>query len=201
MTTTRPPLSACTSGAQLHRWYWTLAELTVMARALGVSLGGGKQTLTERLAAALDGEQAAPPPPPRAATGRQLSAPVGLDTVLPPGQRCSQVLRDFFRREAGPGFVFDAAMRSFIAEGAGRTLGDAVEHWHSTREAAARPAPIGAQFALNTFLRRRRGTHPGEGRDAALAAWREYRSRPLEERTAVSDENPSGDHDAPRLCG
>jgi len=201
MTTTRPPLSACTSGAQLRRWYWTLAELTVMARALGVPLGGGKQALTERLAAALDGEQAVPPPP-REATGGQLSAPVAFDTVLPPGQRCSQVLRDFFQREVGPGFVFDAAMRSFIAEGAGRTLGDAVEHWHATREAAGRPAPIGAQFELNRFLRRRRGTHPGEGRDAALAAWREYRSRPLEERTPVSDVDPStGQADAPRLCG
>ncbi len=80
------------------------------------------------------------------------------------------------------GFAFDETMRSFVAQGAGRTLGEAVAHWHATREEAARPSPIGAQFELNAFLRRRRSTHPGEGREAALAAWREYRSRPVDQR-------------------
>lgn len=64
------------------------------------------------------------------------------------------MLREHFRREIGPAFTFDAAMRTFISDGNGRTLGEAVAHWHATRDAASRPQPIGPQFELNAYLRR-----------------------------------------------
>ncbi len=171
------------TGAELRRWYWTLQELTSLAGELGVPRGGGKQALTERLAAALDGV-AAPPPARARAAGRQLSPPVINETVIPVGQRCSQVLREHFRRQIGPAFTFDAFMRTFIAHGEGRTLGEAVAHWHATRSAAAEPQPIGAQFELNAFLRAWRRDHPGGGREDALAAWRHHRSLPRDMRGA-----------------
>ncbi len=177
MTPTRPALGPALSGAELRRWYWTLAELTALARTLGVPRGGGKTALTDRLAAALDGAAwtAPPPAPPR---GPQLSGPLSADTVLPPGQRCSQLLRRWFEQQAGPGFAFDGAMREFIAGGAGRTLGEALAHWHRTQADAARPGPIGAQFELNAFLRRWWAAHPTGTRAQALAAWREHRAAP-----------------------
>jgi hypothetical protein len=187
MTETRPSLSAALTGAELLRWYWTLEELTALAATLGVPRGGGKQALTERLAARLDGRQTpAPAPQRRPPAGRQLNGPLSATTVIPAGQRCSQLLRDYFRREIGPGFVFDSFMRSFIADGAGRTLGDAVAHWEATRGAAAQQRPIGGQFELNAFLRRWRASHPGGTREESLAAWREHRSRPAEERDAAA---------------
>ena len=179
MVETRPVLSAALTGAELTRWYWTLAELTALARTLGVPRGGGKAALTDRLAAALDG--AAPAAPVRRApAGRQLTAPVSDGTVIPPGQRCSQLLREHFRQRIGPGFAFDGFMRAFIAAGAGRTLGDAVAHWYATRAEAARQRPIGAQFELNAFLRQWRIDHPGGARREAMAAWERHRSRPRE---------------------
>ncbi|MFH8774113.1 hypothetical protein [Streptomyces sp. NPDC017958] len=51
----RPPLTADLTGAELLRWYWTLDELTGLARSMGVARHGGKAALTARLAAALDG--------------------------------------------------------------------------------------------------------------------------------------------------
>ncbi|MEV6601747.1 DUF6434 domain-containing protein [Actinoplanes sp. NPDC051346] len=181
MSKIRPALSAALTGAELRRWYWTLRELTELARELGVSPGGGKQALTDHLAAALDNA-----PVPAVArsrpSGRQLSAPVTNETVIPAGQRCSQVLREHFRHEIGPSFTFDAFMRTFIADGEGRTLGEAVAHWHATRDEAARPQAIGAQFEFNAFLRKWRQDHPDGSRDDALAAWRHHRSLPLEAR-------------------
>jgi hypothetical protein len=181
MTDSRPALSPGLSGAELSRWYWTLEELTALARTLGVPRGGGKAALAERLVATLDGAPVAAPTR-RAPAGRQLTAPVTAATVIPDGQRCSQVLRAFFRRELGPGFAFDDFMRTFIARGAGRTLGDAVDHWHATRAEAAVPRPIGPQFELNAFLRQWRLDHPGTTRQAALGAWQLHRSRPVGER-------------------
>ena len=190
--TDRPPLTDVRSGAELRRWYWTLAELTALARTRGVPRGGGKLALIERLAAALD-DAAAPERPRRAGAARQLGPPVTVDTVIPAGQRCSQVLRAFFREQIGKEFVFDEFMRAFIRDGAGRTLGDAVSHWHDTRAEAARERPVAAQFEFNAFLRRWRRAHPQAGRAAALAAWQEHRSRPVEERSGPSrTDEPTG---------
>ncbi|MFD9264019.1 hypothetical protein ACFVZQ_37100, partial [Streptomyces sp. NPDC059538] len=66
-TGSRPAPTAALSGAELLRWYWTLAELTALAREMGLPAGGGKAAVTARLAAALDGlpapaAPAAPPP-------------------------------------------------------------------------------------------------------------------------------------------
>ncbi|MFI5527511.1 DUF6434 domain-containing protein [Kitasatospora sp. NPDC051853] len=175
----RPALTSELSGAELRRWYWTLDELTVLARAMGVPRGGGKAALTERLAAVLDGAAVAAPVR-RAKAGRQLAEPLGADTVIPEGQRCGQVLRAYFEREVGPGFHFDAAMRAFVAEGAGRTLGEAVRHWHGSREEMARPQEVGAQFEFNRFLREWHAGHPDGSRGAAVAAWQAYRALPEE---------------------
>ncbi|MEV6676519.1 DUF6434 domain-containing protein [Streptomyces erythrochromogenes] len=185
----RPLLSAALTGAQLLRWYWTLAELTGLARQMGVTARGGKTALTARLAAALDGlpepAAACADPGPEVAgavaprrAGLQLAAPVDGATVIPPGQRCSQVLREYFVREIGPGFRFDAFMREYVAGHAGHTLGEAVGHWHATRERAAEPQEVGAQFEFNRFLRDWHARHPGGARTDALAAWRAHRARP-----------------------
>ncbi|APU43178.1 DUF6434 domain-containing protein [Streptomyces sp. TN58] len=175
----RPRLSAELTGAELLRWYWTLAELSCLARQMGVPVRGGKAALTARLAAALDGRPEPEPAPaaPRRA-GRQLAAPVDGTTVIPPGQRCSQVLREYFVREIGPGFHFDAFMREYVAGHAGHTLAEAVEHWHATRARAAEPQEVGAQFEFNRFLRDWHARHPGGTRAEALAAWRTHRARP-----------------------
>jgi hypothetical protein len=186
MSEIRPPRSATLTGAELRRWYWTLQELTALARELALPRGGGKQALTDRLAAALDGAPAPSRPGPRI-SGRQLRAPVTNQTVIPAGQRCSQVLRDHFQREIGRAFTFDAFMRAFIANGEGRTLGEAVAHWHATRGAAGQPQPIGAQFELNAYLRTWRHDHPDGTRDEALTAWRHHRVLPIEARTTAPE--------------
>jgi len=89
-------------------------------------------------------------------------------------------LREFFEAELGPSFIFDRVMRSFISNGVGRTLGDAIHEWHSTR--GAMPKPIAEQFELNRFTRRWHAEHPVGGRAELLAAWRVYRSLPEDAR-------------------
>jgi hypothetical protein len=172
----RPSLDRALTGAELIRWYWLLAELQDFARSLGVSAAGPKRDLTRRLADVLDGRVPAGPPSRRPAAGPQLGGPLQLDAVIPVGQRSSQALRVFFEQHLGSGFRFDAAMRSFIADNPGRTLRDAVDHWHQTR--GVEPAPIAEQFELNRFTRRWHREHPGSSRTELLEAWRLYRSLP-----------------------
>jgi len=167
----RPPLTPELSGAELLRWYWLKDELVRLARDLGVSTAGGKQELTERLAAELDGRPL--PTVTRAgAAGRQLTGELTVETVIPPGQRCSQLLRNFFVQQFGAAFRFDGPLRQFIAEGAGRTLGEAVSFHRTTR--GRQPGEIGAQFELNRFLRDWHLAHPDGSRAEALQAWRSF---------------------------
>ncbi|MEU6064776.1 DUF6434 domain-containing protein [Streptomyces sp. NPDC047082] len=174
----RPALTADLTGAELLRWYWTLDELTGLARTLGVARHGGKVALTARLAAALDGLPLPGAPVRRGPATAQLAEPVDADTVIPAGQRCSQVLRRYFVEAIGPGFHFDAFMRDFIAQNPGRTLADAVAHWHTTRPDAARPREIDEQFEFNRFTSAWHRQNPAGTRAQALEAWYAHRALP-----------------------
>jgi hypothetical protein len=71
-------------------------------------------------------------------------------------------------------------MRAFIEKGAGRTLGDAIDHWHASRR--LEPGEISSQFELNRFTRQWHADHPAGERHELAAAWREYRSLPTDAR-------------------
>lgn len=200
MTGSRPHLDEGLTGTELQRWYWLHRELVGFARTLGVPTGGGKQVVIGRLVAHLDGRPLPAPPPRGGRAAPALAEPLTPATVIPAGQRCTQQLRRYLTEAVGPSFTFDARMRDFVAGGAGRTLGDAVVHWHSTRRL---PAPeIGRQFELNAFLRRWYEEHPGGTRDEALDAWWAHRSLPVEARRPptgpASDLRPAA---VPTGCG
>lgn len=174
----RPDLSSVQNSSELARWYWTKDELAVECRRRGLVASGSKVDLTARLGARLDGA-VSPPPTQRRPGSRQLIGPLDSATLIPVGQRCSQVLRAWFTEQIGAGFHFDAEMREFVGESNGtRTLGDALEHWTATRNLAARE--IGSQFELNRFTREWHAQNPGRDRGEALRAWQAHRALPIE---------------------
>lgn len=189
MSEPRPPLTDQLSGPELARWYWLSSELVAFARALGVATGGAKRAVTARLVAHLDGRPLPDPEPVRRLTPPPLAEPLTAATVLPPGQRCSQQLRRYLTGVIGPGFRFDAPMRAFVARGAGRTLAEAVDHWHRTRSRAA--PEIGSQFELNRFLRAWHRDHPDQTHARALDAWRAHRQLPVDARHPFPPAEPA----------
>lgn len=177
----RPPLTRELTGAELLRWYWLKEELTRFARTLGIRATGSKELLTQRIAAYLDGRTFTEPAVVRTARSKQLSGVLAGHTVIPAGQRCSQVVRGWFIEQLGPSFRFDKAMRDFFASTDGtQTLTDALDHWYATRDMQQQDP--GAQFEYNRFTRSWHEQHPDGSRQELLAAWREYRNRPIDER-------------------
>ncbi|MFT3714882.1 MAG: DUF6434 domain-containing protein [Gordonia sp. (in: high G+C Gram-positive bacteria)] len=181
----RPELTRHLSGNEFRQWYWLRSELADFARSAGIGASGGKQLLTDRIAALLDGSDFTEPPRtagPR--PGAALAGDLASETVIPSGQRCSQVLRAWFTERIGPGFRYDAPMRDFIASADGRrTLQDAVDHWYATRDDGRRE--IDPQFEYNRFTRWWRAEHPDDDRAQLLAAWQRYRDRPVDERGRI----------------
>jgi hypothetical protein len=181
----RPELTAELTGAQLRRWYWTPAELTRFAGSMGIPTGGGRLRLVERLAAPLTDSPSGGTLAPAQPTG-----PLDEATVIPPGRRCSQALRACFTDRPGPTFHFDTHLRTFIVDGAGRALGDAVAHWHATRDQPTQTT-IAPRFEFNRFPRDRHRAHPDGSRNAALAGWRHRRALPCSPpRTAPAQPPP-----------
>jgi len=88
----RPPLVAGLGGTEFLRWYWLKQELVDFARRLGVRATGGKETLTARIAAQLDGRDFTELPSSRPVGQPQLAGSLVELTVIPQGQRCSQTV-------------------------------------------------------------------------------------------------------------
>lgn len=177
----RPLLTPEVTGAELQRWYWLKEELTQFARTLGIRATGSKGLLTRRIAAYLNGRIFTEPTVARPAPSQQLSGTLAGDTMIPAGQRCSQVVRGWFIEQLGPSFRFDKAMRDFFARTDGtQTLVDALDHWHATRNIQQQEPD--AQFEYNRFTQSWHKQHPNGARQELLAAWREYRNRPIDER-------------------
>lgn len=175
----RPQLVADMDPSEFRRWYWLHSELIDFARRLGVRTSGSKSALQERIAGFLAGEAT------EASTGRsthaaaQLVGPLGAETVIPPGQRCSQVVREWFVEHAGPSFRFSAVLRNFFATADGTTtLGDALVAWRDD----VGERPIDEQFEYNRFTRRWWAEHAEGSRHDLLDDWRSYRATPTDRR-------------------
>ncbi|GAA2177737.1 DUF6434 domain-containing protein [Leucobacter tardus] len=180
----RPQLSRELTGKELLRWYWLKDELADFARSLGLRTGGGKQVLALRLAAALDGVPFAEPVSKRSGSARQLSGPLAASTVIPRGQRCSQVVRAWFVEQVGQPFGFDGEMRAFFAKTDGtQTLQDALDCYYATRGQGQKA--IDPQFEYNRFTRAWHEEHPDSSREELLDAWRDYRCCPVDERGRI----------------
>lgn len=178
----RPKLSEHLDAREFLRWYWLKSELLAFARSLGIRSGGSKELLTRRIAATLDGHPFAEPEQTKPHAARQLSGALDATTVIPKGQRCSAVVRAWFVSEVGSSFRFDQAMREFFALTDGtQTLRDALDHYHLNR--ADRSREIASQFEYNRFTKAWWDAHPNGSRDAMLAAWHEYRTKPIDGRS------------------
>lgn len=177
----RPEPSSSLEPGDIDRWYWTQVELRQIARDLGVSTGGRKAELAARVKAALADE---PLPDSSGRPRTRLEGELTRDTVIPDGVVLSRHLRDWFASELGPGFRADRHLREFLRDGAGRTLGEAADHYRATRDSP--PQEVESQFELNRFTRAWWRANPGGTRAQLLEAWRVYRETPVERRLPPS---------------
>lgn len=177
----RPELGRDLSAAEFARWYWLKDELAAFARTLEIRASGGKALLSDRISANLAGQTFVEPPAAGRGGSKQLSGELTGATLIPVGQRSSQLVRAWMVTQVGTSFHFDAEMRGFFGGSDGtRTMDDAVAHWHATRDHGARE--IDPQFEYNRFTRAWHAQHPTGNRDDLLAAWTDYRSRPVDDR-------------------
>lgn len=173
MIKVRPALTAYLTADEFRAWYWLKSELVAFCRTEGLPTSGLKAEVRDRITAYLSGE-ALPEPKRRTKRAGAMPETFALDTVVGEGWRCSPKLGAFYRSVCGPGFRFNAAMRDFVHNGAGRTLADGIGVYEASKN---QKGPIAASLEYNQHMRRYFARHPNATREEAIAAWWEQRGQ------------------------
>jgi len=128
----RPPLAPGLDPKAFAAWYWQKTELMAFCLMQGLPAGGAKTVLTERVQALLS-HQGLPESQPGRARTAVMPEVLALNTVI------------------GPGWRFNQALRDFITSAHCSTLAQALAHYQAS---LAQPqAKIGQQFPYNQNMR------------------------------------------------
>lgn len=168
-----PPIPKSITLTAFQDAYWHRTSLTQYCRDKGLPTSGSKLDLTERIAAFLSGRKA-----PKLATVQRGAMPdtFTMDTVIGENWRCCQSLRAFFETHAKTRFSFNKELRDFIANGSGKTLAEALQHWEATK--GQRTQTIAPQFEYNRFMREYFATTTNADLSSAYTAWKTHRDTP-----------------------
>ena len=186
MSAERPPLTRELSAAQFLRWYWLKNELVEFAKAQSLRTSGDKPTIAERIVGLLDGSPSSGLQSVNSSRGtvsRWLPEPLTPDTVLGPRQASSQQLRAYFVDVIGSCFSYDIHMRTFLASDRDKTLGEAVDHWYSSR-GVVKPATL-PQLEFVRFTKAWHLQYTSGTQQECREAWNVHKSLPRGERPAL----------------
>ena len=182
----RPSITCSLTALEFSNWYWLKTELVLICRLFGLGTVGSKLDLELRILDYLSG----------AVTQRGVSkrrtgkmpAEFTLETTIGDGWRCNPALGRFFRQVCGKGFHFNAAMRDFIHNGAGKTLAEAAACYQATLKSEIANRPISKQLQYNQHFRDFFAANPGATRQDAIKLWWEKRARPNGTRKTGEDQ-------------
>lgn len=200
----RPGLSGEMSVEEFRNYYFLKEELVRFCRETGLSTGGSKAELTERVARFLDGL-----PGDKGvsewSSGRRASQDEVLrrrvanrdetlseESVIEEGFVCSERHRAFFREKIGAGFRFIVPFQRWLKANAGRTYGEAIEAYREIVRARAEggsgSTEIGKQFEYNRYVRDFFADNRGRyGLKEAIICWKYKRDLPGHNRYEGAD--------------
>ena len=173
----RPALDLEIDAADFLAFYWLKSELVEFCRVNDLPTSGSKIDLTQRIAHFLKtGELLLPEKRPKLKSDGQVPT---LETIITADYRSNQINRAFFEEIIGKHFHFSTAFQQYFKNNVGKTFGDAVAYWHKLEAQEKRGAKkeIAPQFEYNQFIRAYHEQNPDATHQAAVAAWKIYRSQ------------------------
>lgn len=179
----RPDISTISSGQELKRWYWSKAELLLLARARGVRQAGSKFEVLDRLADELDGH--IPLGEGRVKTSSSkpwAKETLTLETVITQGYRNGENTRRFFKTHCGPEFAFNIPFMAWIKANTGKILKDVVVEWkrlHTARKEHKQVSDIPESNQYNQYIRDFFADNPNSTIQEARHFWKLKRKLPL----------------------
>ena len=183
----RPALSAETDAETFRDYYWLKEDLSAFCRRYGLPVSGSKMELTERIARFLE-TGSTEPASVRKERKQKRTSEITAETLIESGFVCSELHREFFRKEIGNSFSFCVPFQKWLKGNAGKTYRDAIAAYREIIAAKKKEkAPIGRQFEYNTYIRDFFADNPGRTLADAVACWKYKKSRKGHNRYEQSD--------------
>ena len=184
----RPALDRQLDSKTFRDYYYLKEELTAFCRENALPVSGGKQELTERIAAFLETGQI----PLKIKTGpakrKRPDTEITPDSIIEPGFVCSEKHRAFFKAHIGKGFSFCVDFQKWLKANSGKTYREAIAAYHTiTDEKKSCRTAIDRQFEYNTYIRDFFADNAGKTLEDAIRCWKYKKSLPGHNRYEESD--------------
>ncbi|MFS0560080.1 DUF6434 domain-containing protein [Terribacillus sp. 179-K 1B1 HS] len=179
----RPELTRMTKADDFLDYYWLKEELVQFCRENGLPVSGSKMEITARIESFLREGIVEKPKQKQSRKRKKTAKPLSRTTIITENHRCSQNVREFFKKEIGEHFHFSTYIQNYFRENVGKTYEDAIIAWHEEEARKQDPAykkDIAPQFEYNRFIRKffADPKNKGKTRSQAIEAWNEKKSRP-----------------------
>ena len=172
----KPTLRRDISVADFKAYYWSMAELTALAKELGLSPRGNKPNLSARLERRLRGL------PDEQSVEQRHRGPRDSDKALRPetpvvSYKSDDRTRDFFKRYIGPHFHFTYRLNQYRLANHNLTYGDLIREWVAEYDRRKDPnyrAPIASHGEYNRYIRDYFNDKRNKGKSLrdAVASWK-----------------------------
>lgn len=167
----RPELTRALTPEEFQNTYFLKEELQAFAKSCGISAGGSKAELNERILQLLRGESVQNSRKERVRRNVREDS-LSLDSIIEENIVCSQRHRSFFQSVIGKRFSFNVEFQDWLKAHAGLTYQDAVDAWHMIQEQKKHTRTvIGSQFEYNTYIRAFFADNPGRSLQEAIQCW------------------------------
>jgi hypothetical protein len=167
----------------LENHYWLKVELIAFCKANQLPTLGSKVELIQRIKVFMTTGRKAQFKKNRSTVLRDSLQEISVNTLVN-HYKNDAATRQFFVKQVGKHFHFDAYLRQFTNKNnitPGLTYGDLVQGWlkeASKRKEATYQSTIGSQFEYNQFTRDFFANERGKSRSDAIQAWKVLKALP-----------------------
>lgn len=171
----RPKLDIKLNSKIFKEYYYLKEELIDFCRKNDLQTTGGKEELTERIAAFLDtGKKTY-----KVHTTRKSTSidEITLDTRIEENFVCSEKHRAFYKKEIGNTFSFNVAFQKWLKANSGKTYQESIEAYYKILEEKKKnKTTIDRQFEYNTYIRDFFQDNKDKTLEQAIRCWKYKKS-------------------------
>lgn len=182
----RPDLNRNLDGETFRSFYYLKEELVDFCRSNKLSVSGGKQELTNRIAHFLDTGEVL-----NGSVKKKTTFDVGIiteDMLIESDIVCSEKHRAFFLEKIGKSFSFNVLFQKWLKNNAGKTYKDAIGAYYQILEEKKKSkTTIDKQFEYNTYIMDFFEDNKGRSLEDAIICWKYKKGKQGHNRYEKSD--------------
>ena len=172
--TERPDLNNKLDSKTFNEYYYLKEELIDFCRRNNLQTTGSKIELNKRISKFLDtGERITN----KYERKTKIIDKITLDSIIENNFVCSEIHREFYKKEIGKSFSFNVLFQKWLKNNAGKTYKDSIDAYYQILEDKKNnKTTIDKQFEYNTYIRDFFNDNKDKTLDDAIKCWKYKKS-------------------------